>query len=133
MSPVKTMRVHRMYVTTLFSQFWLKYSFFIHLTPLFSISENSLFRLVLISCSDHTLRLSVAVLAFRVAFLIVDVAATSSAGVSGTPRPPAGSSGYPADLSVTDSAAQPIASVPLLHDDATLRTVHRLPRLHESL
>lgn len=67
------------------------------------------------------------------AFLIVDVAATSSTGVSRTPRPPAWTSGYPTDLSVTDSAAQPITSVPLLHDDATLGAVHCLPRLHQSL
>lgn len=40
---------------------------------------------------------------------------------------PARPSGYPADLSVTDSAAQPITSIPLLHNDATLRTVHGLP------
>lgn len=67
------------------------------------------------------------VLAFGMAFLIVDVAATSSAGVSRTPRSPAGSSGYPADLSVTDGATQPITSIPLLHNDATLGTVHSLP------
>lgn len=159
------------------------------------------------------LRFSVAVLAFRMAFLIVDVAATSSAGVSRTlgkdqnnsyqtfnllktnhflfqttmfwlyfgfmtcclhgqkvyesdfhstdvdhqhnvahksylqiprvpwgkegsisyRRAPAGSSCYPADLSVTDSAAQPITSISLLHYDATLGTVHRLTWLHQSL
>lgn len=74
-----------------------------------------------------------AVLAFRMAFLIVDIAAASSTGVSRTQRPPAGSPGYPADLSVTDCAAQPITSIPLLHNDATLGTVHCLPRLHKSL
>lgn len=67
-----------------------------------------------------------AVLTFRMTFLIVDVAATSPAGVSRTPRPPARPSGHPADLRVTDGAAQPITSIPLLHDDATLRTVHGL-------
>lgn len=113
-----------------------------------------------------------AVLAFRMAFLIIHVAATSSTGVSRTlgknqnksdqiflvtfynfdiiiikiksnhlggalrknnvmrlsyPGTPARSSGYPADLSVTDSAAQPITSIPFLHNDATLGTVHSLP------
>lgn len=48
-------------------------------------------------------------------------------------RSPAGSSRYPADLNVTDSAAQPIASISLLHNDATLGTVHGLTWLHKSL
>lgn len=80
----------------------------------------------------HRLHL-VAVLTFRVTFLLVDVAAASSARVSGPPRPPAAAPGHPADLSVTDSAAQPVTAVPLLHDDATLGTMHGLPRLHKSL
>lgn len=54
-------------------------------------------------------------------------------GLFSHPRPPARSSGYPTDLSVTDSAAQPITSISLLYDDATLRTVHCLAGLHKSL
>lgn len=48
-------------------------------------------------------------------------------------RPPAWSSGDPADLSVADSTAQPITALLLLHDDATLGTMHRLSRVYKSL
>lgn len=48
-------------------------------------------------------------------------------------RAPARSSGNPADLSVTDGAAEPVTSIPLLHNDATLGAVHGLARLHKSL
>lgn len=97
--------------------------------PLFPVTDNSLFQVQsLIPFYNQLLwTFSVTVLTFGMAFLIVDVAATSSTGVSRTPWTPAGPSGDPADLSVTDSAAQPITSVPLLHNDAALGTVHCLP------
>lgn len=68
-----------------------------------------------------------AVLTLWVTFLVVDVAAAASAGVSWTPWPPARPSGDPADLTVTDSATQPITALLFLHDDAALRAVHGLP------
>ena len=49
------------------------------------------------------------------------------------PWTPAWASGDPADLCVTDSAAQPITAFLLLDDDATLGTVHRLTRPDQSL
>ena len=49
------------------------------------------------------------------------------------PGAPAWPPGHPANLSVTDSAAQPITALLLLDNDATLRTVHGLPRLHQGL
>ncbi len=47
--------------------------------------------------------------------------------------PPAWSSGDPADLSVADSTAEPITALLLLHNDATLRAMHRLSRINKSL
>lgn len=79
------------------------------------------------------LSLSVAVLTFWVASLFIHITAAASTRVSRTPGAPARPSGDPADLCVTHSAAQPITAFLLLHDDSTLRTVHRLAGPHQSL
>lgn len=52
---------------------------------------------------------------------------TETGGAGSYPWPPARPSGDPADLTVTDSATQPITALLFLHDDAALRAVHGLP------
>ena len=56
-----------------------------------------------------------------------------SIGGRSYPWTPTRPSGDPADLCVTDGAAQPIAALLFLHNDAALGAVHGLSRPHQSL
>lgn len=99
---------------------------------LFDLVSPLSFSSSLAFCFFHSVS-SVAVLTLWVTFLLIDITATSTTGVSRSPWAPALTSGYPADLGVTNSAAQPVTSLLFLNNDSALRAVHGFPRLYQGL
>lgn len=78
---------------------------------------------------DQTILSLVAILTAGVAWNPIHPAAAAPAGVSRAPGAPAGALGDPADLSVADSAPDPVATILLLHHDLALWAVHGLTLL----